>query len=1074
MRRAQLKLSELLPGKVSAVDAHPKRPWIASALENGSVRIYDYATNQVVHTFSLLDLEMVEKSAQTLQLVAEKDPSYKGPRKPEVKVNKKPIGDIGVIKFVDQDIRFGKFRQEKGKADVSWALEDKAMSLFAADWPHLLIVCGENRIFYLDYVSYALKEIDMALLEHKEVTAMEAFALEDYVAFGCTDGAVRLWHVISGAVIKLTTNSTKPIVGMFSHYSEMGSYLTVVSQDGMFSKWRFTTASQTEPAVEIKEGKGNYEVYDMTFDSTEHTLLLLTDKGLISRDYYNNNEINRYKIASSAKQSYVAIDYFPHSKFSAESALVLAKDGKSISLVTLSSGSSVGGLIPGMNSKLSSELEASVFLEMTEFARAEKEKVGKIHLFFVHPINPYLVFVATTNGLSLATVEPFATPHFALLKSDTMGANANQSPNSGPRSLSSKSSSNMLQMQSNNNASKVYFVNESQIWAINSAAANEKGVVVSFPSLFIALPSPGEEVKIAISPSGQYLSVYYERLSKYDIYSIETKKVIDTGSRVLGLVWCLSKEGPKMVKRDGEAPSGSLSARSQQQDVFAFLEGPTSTSHGGTIIIPTNPADSKKKSKGEVVAPATRTITLNVKKVGNATHDMIQTFETSWSSTPKLFTGPLIGLDVKFEPESSHYSHSNGTSFQFYSWSGERIGVPMPTPMDVQWDLSTMKYCLFTFPTHFCVFTIRPRFKLLSKVSDTVLSSLWYNGCLLYASRTDIKCFFASAVDSREVIVSSMPTDAFTSALLSGYQSNLDSFYGCSLVELANDKLVTLTHDYRVIPILIDNPLTQSYILAHAGKFGASVQLANATLPVKYHGPLAKFYESRDRVDAAGRLAIPGPDKLQLYLRHGMLEEAMDVFSSMVKHCKADMSAEHVSVDDELPSGRKTVQTRQMLASVAHRIAQAATVAGNVALVGKVWERLAKIEPTAYRHLALYYAQNGYSGPLQDLYKKLCSEGNRDPAIKDEIKYVAVHISDKVLSDSLLNAPNSYAEYILSLHETPDREAELLETWNARISTEIDPDALLTNISGHSASGSASFTFLQAESKDKAKSGMMW
>lgn len=132
MRRAQLKLSELLPGKVSAVDAHPKRPWIASALENGSVRIYDYATSQVVHTFSLLDLETAEKSAQTLQMVAEKDPSYKGPRKPEVKVNKKPIGDIGVIKFVDQDIRFGKFRQEV-RCLIHQILYFSA--LFSLEWP---------------------------------------------------------------------------------------------------------------------------------------------------------------------------------------------------------------------------------------------------------------------------------------------------------------------------------------------------------------------------------------------------------------------------------------------------------------------------------------------------------------------------------------------------------------------------------------------------------------------------------------------------------------------------------------------------------------------------------------------------------------------------------------------------------------------------------------------------------------------------------------------------------------------------------------------------------------------------
>lgn len=112
MRRTSSKLVEIVSGKVSAIDAHPKRPWVASALDNGTVRIYDYESDHLVHTFSLLDLETLEKNAQLLQASVEKDPSYKGPRKPETKLNKKPIGDISAVKFVDQDIRFGKFRQE--------------------------------------------------------------------------------------------------------------------------------------------------------------------------------------------------------------------------------------------------------------------------------------------------------------------------------------------------------------------------------------------------------------------------------------------------------------------------------------------------------------------------------------------------------------------------------------------------------------------------------------------------------------------------------------------------------------------------------------------------------------------------------------------------------------------------------------------------------------------------------------------------------------------------------------------------------------------------------------------------
>lgn len=112
MSRVEARLDELLAAKVTSQDVHPKRPWVAVSADNGTIRILDYTSNQLVHQFSLADLELAEKNAQQLQLTAERDPSYKGPRKPESKVSKKAIGSIKCLRFIDQDIRFLKFRQE--------------------------------------------------------------------------------------------------------------------------------------------------------------------------------------------------------------------------------------------------------------------------------------------------------------------------------------------------------------------------------------------------------------------------------------------------------------------------------------------------------------------------------------------------------------------------------------------------------------------------------------------------------------------------------------------------------------------------------------------------------------------------------------------------------------------------------------------------------------------------------------------------------------------------------------------------------------------------------------------------
>lgn len=949
------------------------------------------------------------------------------------------------------------------------ALEEKAMASFAADWPHMLLVCGENRIFFLDYVSYSLKEIDMALLESKQITCIEVFALEDVVAFGGPDGAVRLWHVLTGAVHKLPTTSSKPIVGMFSHYSDMGTFLTAVSEDGAFSKWKVHAASGAAEAItatlEAKESKNSYEVYDATFDSTEHTWVLLTDKGLVVRDYHNDREIARLRFPSSSKTSFVAMQFFAHTRYSYSSALLLPKDGKSLNLCNTrqnSPGAAAGSLL-GLPSATSpaasagSEIDPQTILDASDAAKNDKEKV-KFLFFAVHQTNPSLVFIGTSNGLTLAHVDPFSTPHFALVRADHTAATAPppapSSPSltpasaSGPK-LTSKSSSNaMIVMPPSGSsaasslASKIFYINDGQLWTISSAGPNERGAVVSIPAPFAPLANGGEGVRIATSPSGAYLSVLYEKLYKYDIYAVDTKKVVDSGNRILGIVWCPNKDGP-LVAKTAKDSVGTASAKSNASsisssgtvsapanDTFAFLEGPP----------PHNPKDTDtSKKRPAATTAATRTMSLNVKNVSSSTSlDVIATYDTTATAIARLFPGPLIGVDVKSEPGASD-AVSFPSNFQFYNWAGEKIGNPLPTPREVLWDTSSMKYCLFTYDSQFCVFSVTPRFKLLAKVSDVILSSLWFNGCLFYTTRTDLKVFFASNIDSRESVVSATPTDAFSSALLSKSQQFQENITGCSLVEIANDKVVLLTHDYRVVSVLVDNPVTQFYVLAHAGKVTAAVQLANAMIPARHHQTLAKFFEARGRIDAAGQLSLVPSYKLNLFLRHGSLAEARTVFSSMVKQCRAKMKARGVDDETDAQVGLDSMEeTRQMLATMAHKLVQAARSAGNVQLVGKVWLSLAAIEPTAYRHLALFYAQNGFTEPLQELYQKLSNEAHHNAAIREEIKFIAVHLSDKLLSDALQAASNSFAEYIVSLHETQDKEAELLEMWNARISTETE------------------------------------
>jgi len=140
--------------------------------------------------------------------------------------------------------------------------------------------------------------------------------------------------------------------------------------------------------------------------------------------------------------------------------------------------------------------------------------------------------------------------------------------------------------------------------------------------------------------------------------------------------------------------------------------------------------------------------------------------------SPVLFGGVLLGLGGRSDV-STLVGESNDT-MQFFTWEGDKIGTyansvtlfrqfplnffrfsPLPNPISINWDPTT-KYCLFIYEDYFCIFTARPSFKLLAKISDVVISAVWYNQCLFYSSiAADIKCctYLFLLINSFPVIV---------------------------------------------------------------------------------------------------------------------------------------------------------------------------------------------------------------------------------------------------------------------------------------------------------------------------------
>jgi hypothetical protein len=104
--------------KIVAIDVHPHLPWVVGANDAGVVRVWDYVTRKPVHKFSITDLDAKEKDAHALLATLEKDPNFRGPKvvtgpsQSKTSDQRKKLGNILVVKFVDRDVRLMKHELE--------------------------------------------------------------------------------------------------------------------------------------------------------------------------------------------------------------------------------------------------------------------------------------------------------------------------------------------------------------------------------------------------------------------------------------------------------------------------------------------------------------------------------------------------------------------------------------------------------------------------------------------------------------------------------------------------------------------------------------------------------------------------------------------------------------------------------------------------------------------------------------------------------------------------------------------------------------------------------------------------
>jgi hypothetical protein len=141
-----------------AFDIHPVNDWIALGIQDSNIVVYDYKRQNILHNFALSLIDDKPKEERANWLTLQRDPHYTGPRKnlPEIDLKR---GTVRFVKFYDKKTRILYKRLASANYKVCEPLREHEDRI-----GNYIIIVTDIRVFFLDYVSYKIKELKASQL----------------------------------------------------------------------------------------------------------------------------------------------------------------------------------------------------------------------------------------------------------------------------------------------------------------------------------------------------------------------------------------------------------------------------------------------------------------------------------------------------------------------------------------------------------------------------------------------------------------------------------------------------------------------------------------------------------------------------------------------------------------------------------------------------------------------------------------------------------------------------------------------------------------------------------------------
>ncbi|KAL9656191.1 hypothetical protein ABK040_007808 [Willaertia magna] len=717
-------LSDFYPHlKIHYCDIHPVKSWVLFADKRGSIYLFDYLQNDMLHSFSLNS--MFESKREETNLYRTLDKNFKNVQLPywydeELFTKNEKIGDLKAVKFYDEHVEYWKKRQVNGfmmyeeKNDLNHTssntrniheeLDDEGntsrsmgtMNSLAKGMnmnrpPKCIVLQTDMRIIMMRYdevssLMFFFDEVKSSQLDNKNITCFDFLYKQPIIAIGCSDGSIRFWDYQQRKVInKIILNAhTKPITHMITIQRDdpLSKYpgLITTSTDGNLIGWNLDTDK-----ADYIETKCQGNIVGLVIDPYSGFLITTgTDKTIAIRSSTTGKVINLVKMKGSMKSLCMVT-----SSNCIPSWLMMLENKKQKRILYR---------IPA-NINFDQEFLDKHCIAVENYSQiyGKDQKDPKFYCLVQHPLQPSLCFLCTSFGLMMVKMDhhrkpPVSSGYLRSLPTITTPNSTFNSPNMNTLSPSVENQQPQLIIDSNISEDKrryVLYVREKNIYQRYVITNNDGKKEFSSEKSVYSLGRIAN-VKLGISYSGKYVSVFWENEKEYFIFDITKDwKNIASDRDVVNIVW------------------------SSSDDTFAVLKG--------------NEFSRK----------------ILLKKIEHANLKLVvETVTTASTNIDDIFGGILLG--VKY---GSQHSDENG--FQFFSWNSGRdaFGIAgtayLPKPRFLEWDSLTGK-CLMAYVDSYAIFSYKPVFKMECYVDERIESAFWWNATLFISTQLEIKAIFVS------------------------------------------------------------------------------------------------------------------------------------------------------------------------------------------------------------------------------------------------------------------------------------------------------------------------------------------